>query len=120
MWRHGKDYGGHLAGCMIGSTIMNRVKLGWGNLLEVLERLPNFSATYAQPAMNPASIWEPQFVKLLHEVEGIYDGTIDYSKGALYWGDLRQIETDFFKNKILGQAEIHPRICELNSLAFFR
>lgn len=65
------------------------------------------------------SIWEPTFVRLLHEVEPIYDGTQDHSKGALYWCDTRRVETPFFKEKILGAQDIHKRVAEMNTLACF-
>ena len=67
MWQWGKPYGGHLAACIVGSVLMNRVRAGWGNLMEVLDRLPNFAATTNIPTGTP-SIWEPGFVRLLHEV----------------------------------------------------
>lgn len=118
-WRWGKEYGGHLASCMIMSCLANRVRLGWGNWLEVLDRIPTFSALTEMPTGTPP-IWEPGFVRLLHEVEGIYDGSNDYSKGALYWCDTRHIETDFFKDKILGRSEDHPRIGEMNTLMLFK
>lgn len=117
-WRHGRVYGGHLASCMIISCLMNRVRLGWGTVLEVLDRIPNFAATTEMPTGTP-SIWEPGFVRLLHEVEAIYDGTQDYSKGALYWCDTREVNTVFFKDKILGDHDTHKRVMEMNTLAFF-
>lgn len=118
-WRHGREYGGHLASCMIMSCIANRVRLGWGNWLETLDRIPLYSAELVQPTGTP-SIWEPQFVRLLHEVESIYDGTQDYSKGTLYWCDLRRVETEFFKEKILAQPDQHPKLVDMNTLACFR
>lgn len=101
------------------SCIANRVRLGWGGWLDVLDRVPLFSAQIEQPGGTP-SIWEPTFVRLLHEVEAIYDGSADYSKGATYWCDLRRVETDFFKNKILTDPQNHPRIADMNTLTLFR
>jgi hypothetical protein len=118
-WRFGREYGGHLASCMVMSCIANRQRLGWGSWLQVIDSIPKHSATTEAPTGTPA-IWEPGFVKLLHEVEGIYDGTQDYAKGGLYWCDTRFIDTPFFKEKILGQPELHPRIGEMNSLAIFK
>lgn len=88
-------------------------------MLEVIDRIPSFAAIHEMPTGTP-SIWEPTFVRLLHEVDSIFDGTSDHSKGAVYWADLRRIETDFFKEKILGNPDQHPRIIEMNSLACFR
>lgn len=118
-WRFGKEYGGHLASCMVMSCLANRTRLGWGNWLEVIDRIPAYSATIEQPTGTP-SIWEPSFVRLLHEVEGIYSGQQDYAKGGVYWCDLRHVETDFFKEKILGNPAQHPRVADMNSFAVFR
>lgn len=118
-WRHGNEYGGHLGSCMVMSVLANRFRLGWGGWLTVIDNIPKFSAQVEQPTGTPV-IWEPGFVKLLHEVEGIYDGTMDYAKGALYWCDTRRVDNPWFKEKILGDLEKHPRIGEMNTLALFR
>lgn len=119
-WRWGKEYGGHLAACLVMSCISNRVRLGWGTWLEVLDRIPLYSAQFEMPTGTP-SVWEPSFVRLLHEVDAIYGGQQDYSNGAVYWADLRRVETPFFKEKIIPYlATEHPRIVEMNSLACFR
>lgn len=118
MWRHGKDYGGHLASCIIGSCIANRVKAGWGNWLQVIDNIPKFAAIQNMPTGTP-QIWEPQFVHLLHDVEAIYATTRDDAKGGLYWCDTRNIETPFFQNRILYNSD-HPRVCEMNTLAIFK
>lgn len=105
---------------MIMSCIANRVRLGWGSWLDVLDRIPAFSAQLEMPTGTPV-LWEPSFIRLLHEVDAIYEGSSqDYSKGAVYWCDTRRIETPFFKEKILGQPGQHPRIAEMNTLALFR
>ena len=89
--------------------------------MEVLNRIPNHSAEFALPNREVVpEIWEPNFVRLLHEVDLIYSGSgQDLSKGALYWADTRRIETPFFKEKILGNPE-HPRVADMNSLGFWR
>lgn len=119
-WRWGREYGGHLASCMVMGCIANRVRLGWGSWLEVLDRIPEYSAQAQLPDGTP-SIWEPQFVRLLHEVDSIYDGSgTDYSKGAVYWADTRRIDRDWFQKKILDQPDQHPRVADMNSLSLFR
>lgn len=118
-YQHGLPYGGHLAAVMVMSCLSNRVKAGWGTWQEVLASIPKFSATLIQPQGNLPSVWEPGFTKLLHEVDSIFDGSQDLSKGAKYWCDTRYIETPFFKDKILGNPD-HPRVVEMNSLVFFK
>jgi hypothetical protein len=119
-WKYGKEYGGHLAACMVMSCIMNRVKKGWGTLPQVIEKIPNFLAEEYVPDGAMPSIWEPGFVRLLHEVEPIFDTTQDYAKGAVYWADTRRITTPFFVNKILPNKEDHPRIVEMNTFVCFK
>ena len=119
-WRAGNEYGGHLGSCMIMSCLANRQRLGWGTWLDILDNVPNFSATLEQPTGTP-QIWEPGFVRLLHEVEAIYDGSQDYSKGALYWADLaKPITNQWFRDKILNNMEIHGKVADMNSLTFFK
>lgn len=117
-WRWGREYGGHLASCIVMSCLANRSRLGWGTWLEVLDRIPAHSASLQMPTGTP-SIWEPSFVRLLHEVEGIYDGSQDYAKGGLYWADLRFVDNPWFKEKILQHPD-HPRVVDFNSLTVFR
>jgi hypothetical protein len=120
-WRYGVFYGqgGHLLAEMVMSCIMNRVKRGHGTLLEVIDRIPLYAAEHEVPTGTPI-VWEPTFLKLLHSVEGIFDGTLDTAKGGIYWADLRKIETTFFKEKILGNPDEHPRIVDMNSFSVFR
>jgi hypothetical protein len=119
-WQYGREYGGHLAPLMIMGCIANRVRLGWGSWLEVIERIPQFAAENEQPTGFP-QIWEPNFVRLLHEVDNVYDGSgTDYSKGAMYWADLRKIDREWFKERILKDSTTHPRVADLNTLTLFR
>lgn len=104
---------------MIMSCIATRVRAGWGGWLEVLENIPKYAATFDMPTGTP-QIWEPQFVRLLHEVGPIFDGSQDYAKGAMFWCDTRNIETPFFKDKILGQLDQHPRCGDMGPLTLFR
>ena len=85
----------------------------------MIDNIPKYAAQTEMPTGTP-EIWEPNFVRLLHEVEAIFDGSKDYSNGALYWCDTRRIDTSFFKEKILSQLDSHPRIGEMNTLALFR
>jgi len=119
-WRCGREYGGHLASVMIMSCLANRQRAGWGNWLEIIEAVPSRSATIEQPTGTP-SIWEAEFVRLLHEVEAIYDGSQDYAKGALYWCDTaKPITNPWFQERILGDPTAHPKVGNMNSLMLFR
>jgi hypothetical protein len=69
-------------------------------------------------------VWDAGFIKLLHAVDGVYDGsTPDMSKGALYWCDLAHIERAWFKEKVVDSVGIdglrrHPIVANMNGLVF--
>lgn len=130
-WRYGQHYaGGHIAGEMVMQTLMNRVRVGWGNVLQIIDRIPAYMAENEIPKLEHPGVWDANFVKLLHVVDGVYDGSIpDKSKGALYWGDLAHIERPWFLDKIVrGTQEnfegveipAHQRVANLNGLNFFK
>jgi len=110
---------------MIAGCLSNRIRLGWGQLLDVLKAAPRFSATLEQPNRDAyPDIWDPAFIKLLHAVPGIVDGSIpDPSMGGLYWADLKQgragITNPWFQEKILD-SPIHSACCNINSFTVFR
>lgn len=117
-WLYGHKYGGHLASVMIMSCLANRQRLGWGSWLEILNSIPKYSATIEQPTGTPV-IWEPAFIRLLHEVEAVADGSKDFSNGAVYWFDSAEPVTNpWFKEKILD--EHRSRVSDMNSLMFFK
>ena len=126
-WRYGQSYGGgYISGQMVMSVFMNRVKCGWGNHLNVMTNILPFAAEMELPPLVYPSAWDGNFVKLLHVVSGVFDGSIpDMSKGALYFCDLNKIERTWFKEKIVdstkddGQRQ-HPIVACMNSLSFFR
>lgn len=125
-WRWGTRYvGGHLAGQMIMCAIANRVRAGHGSYLQVIDSIPKYMAENEMPPLEHGSIWQAEFVKLLHAVEGIHDGTApDMSKGAFYWADLSHIERTWFKNLVAATNDdglrVHPMVASIGSLSFFR
>jgi hypothetical protein len=120
-WRYGRQYGAELGVLQIMGCINNRTRLGWGSMLEVLERIPKFSATIEQPPFTYPNIWDQSFIKLLHAVEGVVSGSApDLSKGCLYWCDSLKIDNPWFKEQILGNREVHPRLVEMGTLWLFK
>jgi len=136
-WRYGQLYGGgHLAGTLVMQALVNRVRRGFGSYLQVLESVPLYMAENELPPLKYPSLWEPNFVKMLHAVEGIYSGSaqdmtqgqtvIDNKpkSGGLYFGLLNKIERPWFRdlinatNPITG-LRIHNRVADLNVLSFW-
>lgn len=102
------------------SCVANRSRLGWGSLLECLTSVPLYDAEIEQPRLVFPSIWDPTFVRLLHEVGPIKDGSLDPAKGGLYWADSRRITNPWFKDKIIGEPDIHRRIGDMNTLNIYQ
>ena len=133
-WRFGQSYGGgHIAGQMVMHALANRVRLGWGSWLRILDTVPEYMALNELPPLVHPAIWEPTFIKLLSAVDGIFDGSAsdmtrgahsENKTGALYFGALNKIERPWFKNLIsainpvTGQR-IHQRIADMNCLSFW-
>lgn len=125
-WRFGQSYsGGHVAGQMVMHAIANRVRCGWASWLEVIDTIPKYMAEKDLPPLAHPSVWDAAFVKLLHVVDGVYDGSMpDITKGALYWGDLSRIERPWFKQLIAAENEEtgmrqHARVADMNGLSFW-
>ena len=122
-WRQGCGFGNHQVPLMIAGCLSNRVRLGWGQWLDVLKGRPKFSAVLEQPNRDKwPEIWSPDFVKLLHSIDGIYDGSIaDPAMGGLYWCDLRAgisgITNPWFRDKILNS---HKVCANQNSFTVFQ
>ena len=130
-WQYGQMYdtGGHMCACLVMSCIANRVRAGYGDWLDVIEKIPLYAAEKTAPTWHPGrAVWERNFIKILQEVDGIFDGTTSVAKGkdiygnvvmGKYWADLRHIETEFFRERILGDRENHPRLVDMNSFTIF-
>jgi hypothetical protein len=130
-WRFSQSYvgAGHIAGQMIMNTLANRVRLGWGSWLHIIDRVPAFMAENVMPPLVHPPIFDPAFIRLLQTVDGIFDGSVsDLSKGALYWGDLSKIEQSWFRDKIVSgmkpnfegvEIPAHQRVANMNGLNFW-
>lgn len=139
-WRFGQTYGGgYRAGELVMHTLANRVRKGWGSWLQIIDSVPKYMAENELPKLEHPSIWTPEFIKLLHIVEGVYDGSApdptkptggpnrigEHLVGALYWGTLSRIERPWFKDRILNARDpitgelAHHRVCNMNDLNFF-
>jgi hypothetical protein len=116
---------GHQATLMVAGCIATRVRLGWGSWLEVLQKVPKFSATLEQPNRDKwPNLWDQEFIKLLQAIDGIYEGSVaDPAMGGLYWADLSKgingITNPWFREKIL-QSSIHTAIANQGSFTLFR
>jgi len=124
-WRQGCDFGNSQIPLIIAGCLSNRVRCGWGSWLEVLQKIPKFSATIEQPNRDKwLDIWSPEFIKLLHSIEGVHDGSVSNpALEGIYWCDLRNgikgITNPWFRDKILA-SPLHSVCCNQNSFTVLR
>lgn len=125
-WRWSQAYtGGHISGQLVMQTLANRVRCGWGSWLQIIDGVPKFMAENEMPKLEHGSIWQPEFVKLLHAVEGIHNGSVqDLTHGALYFADLNHIERPWFMDKIIQARDEdgvpqHKRVTDMGSFCFW-
>lgn len=106
-------------------TLANRFRLGSG-WLEVLENLPKYMAENELPPFKLDSVWNVSFSKLLHAIDGIFEGSAaDDTHGALYFCDLNKVENPWFKTKIIDALREdglrqHAIVANINSISFFK
>lgn len=119
-WRNGLEYGGHLAAVSIMNTIANRVRLGFGSWVDVIGNVQKYAAEDLPNRDKFPSIWDSNFIRLLTEVEGAFDGSAkDLSNGALYWCDTRRVTKDWFRDEIIRSGR-YESCSNMNSLTFYR
>jgi hypothetical protein len=117
--KYGSHYGGKEACLLILHVLKNRQKAGWGTYLHILDTVEKWHAAPPKKTTQP-DLWDRNFLSLLNEIDGICDDTRkDPTNGALYWGDLTDIQSDFFLEHVCRNPEKH-RCADMNSLTFFK
>jgi len=118
-WRYGSHYGAEKASILIAQTLANRNRK-WGTpWLELLTKAPQFDAAPPTTTGYP-NIWDRSFLKLLLEMDGLFDGTRkDDTNGALYFGDTTNIQSKWFLMKIARNHDEHQIVAAMNSLTFW-
>lgn len=110
--------------CLIAQCIANRVRSGWGDWLDVLFKIPVHAAVHITeiPTGFP-ELYDPNFIKLLEAIDGIYAGTAqDTTGGAFFWADMgeKKITRDWFLETICRNPKVHPNCGSAGTLNFFR
>jgi hypothetical protein len=119
--------GGTNCMCAVAQVIANRVRNGWGEWYQVIESAPRFVGTKREPAeVDPKDLMFRQFLAI---VDDIYHGTADDSnvnieddRGtlvSLYYAELHNVDTDWFRKEIAGNLDRHPRLATVGPLTFF-
>lgn len=117
-WRYASHYGSHTPQVLVAQVIANRFRRGWGQWLELVERMPKYQS--APPAKTGyPDLWDKSFLRVLNEMDTIYDGTSkDTVNGAVYFGDTTDIQNEWFLEKICRSGE-YNRVHEMGTLVFW-
>ena len=119
-------------------ALANRVAAGIGIVASSPPNIPQFTwQSMKFRLLKYPSLWEPNFVKLLHAVESIYAGSaaditlgntvIDNrpKQGAVFFGMLNKLERQWFKTEMIAAVEsrlqglrLHERVADMNICHF--
>jgi spore germination cell wall hydrolase CwlJ-like protein len=107
----------------VAHVIHNRVK-AWGkSYCEVIDGHDQFSSmTIAGDSQ--LLVWpdvrNPLFVQLLQKLDDAYAGTgDDLTKGSIYYGNLANVTSGWFKSEIVGKPDQHPMKAIIGKQHFF-
>lgn len=118
-WKYGQHYGGTPAMTNILHVLKNRQKAGWGTYLHILDTVEKWHAAPPKTTQHP-DVWDRRFLALWNEIDSICDDTKrDTTNGALFWGDLTDVQSDWFLEKVCRNPE-RVRCADMSSLTFFR
>lgn len=118
--QQGARYGGFDVMLAIGQVHKNRVNAGWGDWLQIIAGSRGMSGTFYETA-NPVDPRSIEFRTMLARVDDIYHGTAEdvMTEGALYYGELHNITSEWFKENILAHPGTHPRVAKVGDVTFF-
>lgn len=132
-WREGHEHGGINNSLAVAFVYKNRVRAGWGDWLDLIQRHAVWSARNENEldTVSHPDVREPNFQLLLQQIDGVFDGSMqdkltlspktktDNGRPALYYGVLRQITRPWFLEKVVQQPELHPRTSQVGEVIFF-
>jgi hypothetical protein len=120
--------GGWDAMCAVAQVLANRVKNGWGEWYDVLDRAGDYRGTVNDPPkVDPRAA---EFRRMLTMIDDIYHGLADDTnvnveddRGgktmALYYADLNNLNRAWFRENVLSNLVEHPRLATVGPLTFF-
>lgn len=123
-WREGSENGinGALAPIFV---VRNRVIANWksGDWLEVIGSNHEVSGRCTYPEPEYPDIRDPEFQKILHYVDGIYEMKTPDSltDGALYFYDHKHLDPFcWLAKEVICKPEIHPRVASIGTMVFHK
>lgn len=118
-WKYGQHYGGTPAMINILHVLKNREKAGFGTYHHVLDTVEKWQAAPPKTTTHPDA-WDRRFLSLWGEIDSICDDTRkDSSNGALYWGDLTDVQSEWWLAHVARNPE-RQRCADMGPLTFFK
>lgn len=132
-WREGHEQGGVNNSLAVAFIIKNRVRAGWGEWLDQIQRHAIWSARN-QSELDQSSHpdpREPDFQRLLQQIDGVVDGSLvdkltvapklktGEGQPGLYYAQLNNITRPWFLENIVRKPELHPRTSQVGEVTFF-
>jgi len=132
-WREGHEQGGFNNALAVAFVIKNRVRAGWGDWLDLIQRHAIWSARNEDEldTTSHPDAREPNFQLLLQNIDGVFDNSLQDKltvspktkagefRAALYYGQLNKITRPWFLEKIVRQPDLHPRTSQVGEIVFF-
>lgn len=130
-WREGYQDGGINNSLAVAFVIKNRVRAGWGDWLDLIQRHAIWSSRNADEldTTSHPDAREPNFQLLLQQIDGVFDGSmpdkltvapkLGDSRPGLYYGKLNNISREWFLENIVRNPESHPRTSQVGEVIFF-
>lgn len=105
-------------------VIANRVRAGWhsGEWLENIEAVPIYRATIGIRTPDPVPIRDITFRQFLQSIDDIFQGAAQdpYTEGALFYAELRFLNSKWFRENVMQDPTHHPRIASVGPLELFK
>lgn len=117
-WRESQG-AGHLTGEMIAWALANRVRKGMGNWQEVLTSVERYRAHEIPPSNDFPNLWEPHVVKLMQQVDNVYDNLgRDLANGGMFYCFSEREIVPWFKQAVIESGDYSRKAC-MNSFVIF-
>jgi hypothetical protein len=121
--REGIVSGGSDKMLAVAHVLRNRVDAGWygGDWLLVLQAAELSRYTPFPETCRVMTLREAHAKVFLPQVDDVYHGSAeDETNGALYYADLHDVTSEYFKETIAQDRKNHPLVATIGLTSFFR
>ena len=95
-----------LYGEIVAWCLANRVRRNMGTWVETLANVPKYRANEPDPVPDMPNLWDPNVVKLMQAVDGIYNNAgLDHSNGGLFYCFTEKGTSPWFREFVIEGKE---------------